>query len=94
MNKKIFQQPRIVALKDFRLNTQSYINKVAKGESFVVVKRSRPAFRMEPIEDQWETVADFTTINPNGVPAEDVIRVIDELADTRSNVRQDKKIPF
>lgn len=79
MNKKAIQQPEIVALKDFRLNTQTYIDKVAKGESFVVIKRSRPAFRMEPIEEQWETVVDFTKINQGGVPAQDVLNAVDQL---------------
>lgn len=80
MNKKIFQQPQIVALKDFRLNAQSYINKVAKGESFVVVKRSRPAFRMEPIEDQWETIADFSDLPGGGIRLEEFITRLDKLS--------------
>lgn len=79
MNKKALKQPGIVALKDFRLNAQTYIDKVSRGESFVVIKRSRPAFRMEPIEDQWETVVDFTKINKGGVPAKDVLKAVDEL---------------
>lgn len=80
MDKNITKQPKIIALKDLRLHAQSYINAVTKGESFVVVKRSRPAFRMEPIEDRWETIADFTGINPAGVPAEDVARVLAKLS--------------
>lgn len=76
MDQKITQQPKIVAFKDFRLNAQNYIDKVAAGESFVVVKRSRPAFRMEPIEEQWETVADFTKINKSGVDAKEILRAL------------------
>jgi hypothetical protein len=76
MSKNITAQPKIVALKDFRLNAQSYISKVAKGESFVVVKRSRAAFRMEPIEEQWETVADFTKINKSGVDAKEILSAL------------------
>ena len=79
MNKNITKQPRIIALKDLRLHAQSYINAVTRGESFIVVKRSRPAFRMGPIEDPWETVADFTQIDPAGVPAGDVARAVANL---------------
>lgn len=79
MSKSVIKQPKIVGLKDFRLNTQAYIDKVAKGESFVVVKRSRPAFRIDPVEEQWETVVDFTKIKKGGVPAEDVLKAIDEI---------------
>lgn len=79
MTKRSIKEPAIIALKDFRLNTQHYIEKVAKGEAFVVVKRSRPAFRLDPIDEQWETVADFTEINKGGVPAEDVLDAIDKI---------------
>ncbi len=68
-----------MALKDFRLNAQSYISKVAKGESFIVVKRSRPAFRMEPIEEQWETVIDFRDMPGGGIPAEDLQKRLRQL---------------
>jgi prevent-host-death family protein len=76
MSQEVTKQPRIIALKDFRLNAQTYINAVTKGESFVVVKRSRPAFRMEPIEDKWEMVADFTKINKQGVDAAEILYAI------------------
>jgi prevent-host-death family protein len=77
MSKDVTKQPSIVALKDLRLNAQRYINAVSKGESFVVVKRSRPAFRMEPIEDQWEKVVDFTKINKSGVDAREILSALE-----------------
>lgn len=52
----------IIALKEFRLNAQKYIDASAKGHSFIVVKRSRPVFRIEPVEEQWETIADFSDV--------------------------------
>ncbi len=52
----------IIALKEFRLNTQKYIDASEKGNSFIVVKRSRPVFRILPIEEQWETIADFSDV--------------------------------
>jgi len=79
MSKDVTKQPTIIALKDFRLNTQSYINAVTKGESFVVVKRSRPAFRMEPIEEQWETVVDFSALPGGGIKLIDFIARLEKL---------------
>ncbi len=50
MNKPATKQPQIIALRDFRLHTQSFIDKIADGQSFIVVKRSKPVFRLEPID--------------------------------------------
>ena len=45
----------------------SYISGVEKRKSFIVVRRSRPIFRLAPIdvwgdEGVWEQVVDFTKI--------------------------------
>jgi antitoxin (DNA-binding transcriptional repressor) of toxin-antitoxin stability system len=53
---------KIIALKEFRLHAQKYIDASAKGNSFIVVKRSHPVFRIEPMEEEWETIADFSDI--------------------------------
>jgi prevent-host-death family protein len=79
MSKNAIKEPTIIALKDLRLNTQRYLDAVQKGESFVVVKRSRPAFRMEPIEEQWETVADYTDLPGGGLPIDDFIGRLEKL---------------
>jgi hypothetical protein len=50
----------IVAFKDFRVNADKYIKALEKGMSFVVVKRSKPIFRLEPMGESWETLIDFT----------------------------------
>jgi prevent-host-death family protein len=56
---------KIIGLKELRENTETYINAVNKGGSFVVVRRSRPVFKITPIieedeEGTWETLVDFT----------------------------------
>ncbi len=71
----------IIGLKDLRENTQSYISEVKKGKSFIVVKKSRPVFKITPVDEWgdegvWETVVDFTQINPKGVPAKDVLKAL------------------
>lgn len=72
------KKQNIIGLKEFRLNADKYISRIEKGESFTVLKRSNPVFKLTPVDDEemWETVIDFTEINPDGVPAEDVIKAI------------------
>ena len=58
-----------------------YADQVQKGASFIVMKRSKPLFRISPIDedDGWETVTDFTKYKKGGMPAEDVIKALEEL---------------
>lgn len=47
-----------------------YIAQVAKGHSFTVLRRSKPAFRIGPVErdsGKWEEVIDFTKVRRGGV---------------------------
>jgi len=75
---KTKKKQNIIGLKEFRLNAEEYISRIEKGESFTVLKRSTPVFKLTPVDDEelWETVIDFTEINPDGVPAEEVIKAI------------------
>jgi prevent-host-death family protein len=41
----------IIGLKEFRENTESVTERVAQGESFMVVKRSKPVFRIVPVSE-------------------------------------------
>ncbi|MEK7077115.1 MAG: type II toxin-antitoxin system prevent-host-death family antitoxin [Patescibacteria group bacterium] len=65
----------IVGLKELRENAERYISEVKKGKSFIVVRRSKPVFRLSPPdeEDAWERVADFTKIRKGGVPLADLL---------------------
>jgi len=66
----------IIGLKELRENTEKYISRVGKGESFMVIRRSKPVFKISsPEEDAelWESIIDFTKINKRGVRLEDVI---------------------
>ena len=67
---------KIIGLKDLRENTDKYIERVKKGERFVVLKRSKPVFTIMPPEESdelWEPVIDFTKIKRGGVPITDII---------------------
>ena len=73
MNTKIPTKNTIIALKEFRLNAQKYIDASAKGNSFIVVKRSHPVFRIEPMEETWESVADFSSCVGGGISAKKLL---------------------
>ena len=41
----------IVGLKELRTDTENYINKVKRGESFIIVRRSKPVFKIGPLSE-------------------------------------------
>lgn len=60
----------IVGLKELRENIDTYINAVERGRSFVVVRKSKPVFKISSLEEAdelWERVIDFTIIKKGGV---------------------------
>lgn len=75
---------KIIGLKELRENTGEYISQIAKGKSFIVVRRSKPVFKVVPADEWgdegvWETVVDFTKIRKDGVPADEVLKALKEL---------------
>lgn len=59
-----------VGLKELRENADIYISEVQKGKSFIVVRRSKPVFKLSPPDEDaelWERVIDFTNIKKGGV---------------------------
>jgi len=64
-----------VSLKELREQFPKYIEAIAKGQSFTVVKRSKPIFQINPVADEgsWQTIADFTQVDEHGVPADEVL---------------------
>ena len=67
MNTKV---KNIIGLKELRENMELYIDRVAKGESITVLRRNKPIFRLSPLDEEelgWESIIDFTEINPRGV---------------------------
>jgi len=71
----------IVGLKELRENINTYIAEVRKGKSFIIIRKSKPIFKIVPseLEDQWETVADFTRINKHGVSATTILKELRKL---------------
>ena len=72
---KATSQRKIVGVKELRENLEKYINRVDKGESFTVVRRSRPVFKISPAEEEylWESVIDFTKIKKGGVDIKELL---------------------
>ncbi len=68
----------LVSLKELREHFPEYIEQVSKGRSFTVVKRSKPIFQLNPVADEgtWETIIDFTEIDPRGVSADEVLKYL------------------
>ncbi len=71
----------ILGLKELRENMEKYASLIEKGRSFIVVRKSKPIFKIVPpeSEERWEAVADFTKINKNGVNAKRVLRELHKL---------------
>lgn len=70
----------VIGLKEFRENLGEYEKLVQAGRSFVVMKRSRPIFTVSPVdEDGWETVIDFTKFRRGGIPAGELIKILEDL---------------
>jgi antitoxin (DNA-binding transcriptional repressor) of toxin-antitoxin stability system len=69
------QEQQLIGLKDFRENLNDYLLRIAKGERFLVLRRSQPVFNVGPvIEDGlWEQVIDFTKIKKGGVNIKDLL---------------------
>ena len=73
--RKTTTKRNIIGLKELREDMQKYISRVNRGESFTVVRRSKPIFQLAPVDDEsgWDTVVDFTKIRKGGVPIDEVI---------------------
>lgn len=64
----------IINLKKLREHMQEYARKVQKGDSFIVFKKSKPLFKISPVDDgYWEEVIDFTKIKKQGVDVKDLL---------------------
>ena len=66
----------IVGLKELRQNIDEYISLVERGRTFMMVRKSKPVFKLSPpVEDDsvWETVVDFTKIKKGGLPIAELL---------------------
>lgn len=68
----------VIGLKELRQDTENYISQVENGKSFIVMRRSRPVFKIVPPEDtnetEWETVVDFTKLRKGGIVLAELLK--------------------
>ncbi len=74
---------KIVPIKDFRKNLAHFADLAEQGVEIIVIRRSKPAFKVIPLakdeEDvQWETLIDFTEEYPGGIPAEKLLKILQD----------------
>lgn len=77
--------PKDISIKELRQNLSRVADRVEKGESFRVIRRSKPAFIIMNIdaeipEEKWDTVVDFTDDGrTKGVPLKEVLKDMKKL---------------
>lgn len=77
--------PKDISIKELRQNLSTVADRVEQGESFRIIRRSKPSFFIinidaEVPEEGWETVVDFTDGGKTkGVAIEDVMKEIRKL---------------
>ena len=63
----------IIGLKELRQNVDKYAKKIQAGEEIIVVRRSKPLFKLTSPEKEWEEVIDFTKIKKGGVDIKEIL---------------------
>lgn len=77
--------PKDISIKDLRKNLADVADSVEKGESYRVIRRSKPSFYIVKIDseqpdDNWETVVDFTENGKKtGMPIKDVMNMLKKI---------------
>lgn len=77
--------PKDISIKQLRENLSDVADRAEKGESFRVIRRSKPSFMimnldMDDGEEGWETVVDFTDGGKRkGVSAKEVLKELKKL---------------
>jgi len=68
----------IIALKDLRLNMAKYATQVKAGKTFLVLKQSKPLFKICPIDEdgRWEEAVNFTKIKKGGVNIDELLAAL------------------
>ena len=77
--------PKDISIKELRTHLSDVADQVEKGESFRVIRRSKPSFLIMKIDadvsaEEWETVVDFTDGGKKtGMPVEEVMKIIKKI---------------
>lgn len=71
----------LVGLKELRVNLDKYVRGVERGSSYTVLRRSKPVFRISPVETEdeagWDTIFDANRDNKGkGIRAGEILRIL------------------
>ena len=65
---------KLIGLKEFRENVEAFTRQINKGQSFIVLKKSKPIFKISPFKEEgWEEVIDFTKLKRGGIKIKDLL---------------------
>jgi len=79
----------IIGLRELRENTDKYIEATKKGRSFTVVRRSRPIFKLVPVDEwgdegNWKTLLDLTKGKYKNMTASDLLEEFRKIDDKQA----------
>ncbi len=49
LKKREMNKTNLISVRELRLEMPRYINEVARGKTFIVIKRSKPVFKIGPV---------------------------------------------
>ena len=86
----------IIGLRELRENTEKYITAVERGRSFTVARRSRPIFKLVPVDEwgdegKWETLLDLSNEPGGGIEAGKLLKMFKKF-DTKQSRKISKKV--
>ena len=84
------KETKIVGLRELREKMDTYVTRVGKGESFLVLRKSKPVFKMEPVDEwgdagKWENL-DLRNKQGAGMDAKKLIALIKEFDERERQV--------
>jgi prevent-host-death family protein len=74
-----------ISIKELRKQLSDVADRAEQGESFRIIRRSKPSFVIMKVdadasEEGWETVVDFTDGGKKaGMPINDVVKIIKKI---------------
>ncbi|MBP9803199.1 MAG: type II toxin-antitoxin system prevent-host-death family antitoxin [Candidatus Pacebacteria bacterium] len=75
-------ESNLIGFKELRENSEKYIEAVARGKSFTIVRRSKPIFKITPVssinEENWEPFVDFKDKNGSGIKTTDLLKMLNK----------------
>lgn len=83
----MYTMPKDISIKELRTKLADYADRVERGETFRVIRRSKPSFMIMKIDEEmpgsgeeWETIVDFTEKGKiEGAPIEEILKTLKKM---------------